>query len=217
MPNVPLTISSRAQKTRDALLEAGLKLFAVRPIDAVPIDDIVASAGVAKGSFFNHFADKQMFAGELASEIRRELEARVAKVNDGIGCPLERLTNGMLVAVDFALAEHDRTVVMLRGAMSSTARDHPLNQGLREDIEAAIAATKIPESSRTAGLLFWLGNCQMLMMNIVERRPARAEAAARMSDVMSMALTGLGVFRDESTLFAERCSARLIEMETSRP
>lgn len=216
MTDANLAISPRAQKTREALLQAGLKLFAERPIDAVPIDDIVASAGVAKGSFFNHFADKQMFAGELANEVRRDLEARVAEVNDGIGCPLERLTNGMLVAVDFALTEHDRTVVMLRGALSSTARDHPLNQGLREDIEAAIAADKIPESSQTAGLLFWLGNCQMLMMNIVERRPARPEAAARMYDIMSMALTGLGVHSADATSFAELCRARLTEMEISR-
>jgi AcrR family transcriptional regulator len=210
MTDANLAISPRARRTRDALLEAGLKLFAKRPIDAVPIDDIVASAGVAKGSFFNHFTDKQMFAGELANEVRRDLEARVAEVNDDIKCPLERLTNGMLVAVNFALTEHDRTVVMLRGALSSTARDHPLNQGLLEDIEAAIASSKIPESSRTAGLLFWLGNCQMLMMNIVERRPERPDAAARMYDIMSMALTGLGVQKETSSSLADICRNRLI-------
>lgn len=212
-----LAISPRAQKTRDALLDAGLKLFAIRPIDAVPIDDIVASAGVAKGSFFNHFADKHMFAGELANQVRRDLEARVARANIDIECPLERLTNGMLMAVDFALTENDQTVVMLRGALSSTARDHPLNQGLREDIETAIAANKIPESSRAAGLLFWLGNCQMLMMNIVERQPPRPEAAARMRDIMLMALTGLGIQTETSNTLAEARRARLIDLGGTQP
>ena len=51
------SIHPRAARTRAALLAAGFDLLVERPIDAIPIDDVVARAGVAKGSFFNHFAD----------------------------------------------------------------------------------------------------------------------------------------------------------------
>ena len=47
--------------------------MAERPVDAIAIDDLVAAAGVAKGSFFNHFADKRAFAQTIAEDIRREV------------------------------------------------------------------------------------------------------------------------------------------------
>ena len=52
----------RGVETRMALLAAGQKLLAERPIDALAIDEIVQTAGVAKGSFYNHFEDKDAFA-----------------------------------------------------------------------------------------------------------------------------------------------------------
>ena len=67
-------LSPRAARTRAALLDAGLELMVERPIDAIPIDDFIARAGVAKGSFFNHFTDKQSFANAVAAKVRQELE-----------------------------------------------------------------------------------------------------------------------------------------------
>lgn len=60
----------RRQRTRAALLEAGRRLFAARSVEAVTIDDIVAAADVAKGSFYNHFTDREALAREVAAEIR---------------------------------------------------------------------------------------------------------------------------------------------------
>jgi len=57
-----LPANPRAQRTYRALVDAGLELLAERPIDALAIDEIVGRAGVAKGSFFNHFADKPALA-----------------------------------------------------------------------------------------------------------------------------------------------------------
>ena len=48
----------RRLRTRAALLASGAELLGQRPIDAIAINEIVEHAGVAKGSFFNHFADK---------------------------------------------------------------------------------------------------------------------------------------------------------------
>lgn len=74
----------RAARTRRAMLDAGFELLAERPIDAIAIDEVVARAGVAKGSFFNHFTDKPGFAGAIAAEVRLELEERVTDANAGV-------------------------------------------------------------------------------------------------------------------------------------
>ncbi len=209
MSAAPARPNARAARTREALMEAGLRLFAERPVDAVPIDDIVAAAGVAKGSFFNHFRDKQHFANTIAADIRRIIELQVDAANAGLADPLLRLAGGMTVAARFALQEPDRTTVMLRGMAWSTGRDNPLNAGLRGDIEAAAANGLLRPEARAAGLLFWLGNCQMLMINIVERRFTVADAAQRLQEVMVMALTGLGVASDRSAEIAVHCHDRI--------
>ena len=138
-PNSTKRTSPRSTRTRHSLVEAGLQLFAERPVDAVPIDDIVAAAGVAKGSFFNHFEDKKTFADAIGAEIRLDLESRITQANKDIGDPLERLVGGMRVAADYALTEKERAIVMARGFRLTTGRDHPLNTGLRKDIDAACA------------------------------------------------------------------------------
>ena len=68
-------LSPRAARTRTALLEAGLDLLADRPIDAIAIDELVAAAGVAKGSFFNHFGDKYGFANAIGEAMQRYRDA----------------------------------------------------------------------------------------------------------------------------------------------
>ena len=94
MVSLPL-LSPRAARTRGALIAAGFELLAEKPIDAIPIDEVVARAGVAKGSFFNHFADKAAFAAAIADEVRLELEERITTANAGEADPLKRIAGGI--------------------------------------------------------------------------------------------------------------------------
>ena len=70
---------------------------------------------------------------------------------------------------------------------------HPLNQGIAADINAAIATGRLRPEVQQSGLRFWLGLCQVLMSNAIERRIDRAEAARRLEDMLVLALTGLGL------------------------
>lgn len=185
--------SPRTQRTRAALIAAGLDLLVDRPIDAIAIDEVVARAGVAKGSFFNHFADKQHFAAAVASEVRIAVEAEVARANAGVTDPVARIAGGMQVAAQFALAQPRRTTVLLRSQVPATRQTHPLNRGLKEDIEAALAEGLLRPEARHVGLPYWLGLCQVLMINLIETRPAPEVAAARLAEMLVLGLTGLGV------------------------
>lgn len=206
------TTGDRRSRTRTALLTAGQGLFAERPVDAVSVDEIVLAAGVAKGSFFNHFADKHQFARAIAADIRRAFESEVARINSGERDPVVRLTGGMLMAVHFALAQRDQTLVMLRTSPLATARDHPLNRGLRLDLAAASDAGRLREDGHEASLLFWLGACNMLMINITEREFGRVRAAQRLEQMMVLALTGLGITPDEARTHAACRAAQLKAM-----
>ena len=202
-------INPRAQRTRQALIEAGFELLAERPIDAIAIDEVVARAGVAKGSFFNHFTDKPGFGNAIAEEVRRELESRVDAANAGVTDPVLRIAGGMKVGVQFALTDRKHAIVMLRGLDVSTAIDHELNRGLRADIEALVSAGLVRPEAATSGVRFWLGLCQVAMLNVIERQHSRAEAASRLREMLVLGLTGLGVDEDRTRACAEATAASL--------
>lgn len=205
----PRTPSPRAARTRSALIAAGFDLLAEKPIDAIPIDEVVARAGVAKGSFFNHFADKPAFSSAITEEVRQELEERIAAANAGLADPLARIAGGLRVGAAFALAQPKRTVVLLRSHASTTLRSHPLNRGLVEDMEAALAAGLVREEARAGGVLYWLGLCQILLANLIEERPGLEAARAALSAMLIMGLTGLGANPARAKAIAHEAAAAL--------
>ncbi|MFM5922968.1 MAG: TetR/AcrR family transcriptional regulator [Novosphingobium sp.] len=208
--------SPRAARTRTALLAAGFDLLAQRPIDAIAIDDIVARAGVAKGSFFNHFNDKQGFANAIGAAVRMELEERVGAANAGVDDPVERLAGGMREAVEFALSQRSRAIVMLRGLELSTGIDHDLNKGIRSDIDGLIAAGLARPEAARSGVRYWLGLCQIAQLNVIERQPGRAEAALRLGEMLVLGLCGLGIAEDRARIVARTMAARFERGEPNR-
>lgn len=199
-------LSPRIARTRASLLAAGFDLLVERPIDAIPIDDLVARAGVAKGSFFNHFKDKSDFAAAIAKEVRLELEALVSKANETVSDPVERIAGGMRVSLEFAIRQPKRSMALLRSMGTPTMREHPLNDGLRADIEAAASRNLIRSEAERFGVLYWLGLCQVLMQDALIGRIPLSEADKRLSDMLVLGLTGLGVPAKRAAAIANKQS-----------
>lgn len=198
--------SPRAARTRSALLSAGLELLAERPVDAIAIDELVAAAGVAKGSFFNHFGDKYAFADAVSAEIRVAIERRVAAANHGVEDPLARLTGGMIVAAAFALTEPKRTAVITRTGPGMLLTDHPLNRGVLHDLQDCLKADLVRDQASRTGVLFYVGCCQALMGVIVAEDASVEEAADLLADMIVLGLTGLGADEARVAALAERRS-----------
>lgn len=55
----------RKPDTRNNLVQAGLRMFHSEGYAATGIQGIVESAGVPKGSFYNHFASKEVFGAQV--------------------------------------------------------------------------------------------------------------------------------------------------------
>lgn len=191
-------LSPRAERTRSALIAAGFDLLVERPIDGIAIDELVARAGVAKGSFFNHFHDKKDFAKAIGAEVRCELESLVALANAGIDDPVMRLVGGMRVSAQFATSQPKRSAVLLRGLGGATAPDHPVNKGLLTDVlEACDRGDLLPEA-RGSGVTYWLGLCQVLMAKLAAAKPDRRAAAETTTQMIVLGLCGLGVPVDKA-------------------
>src|SRR5262245_26098644 len=69
----------RSAERRDAILAAALKEFSERGFAATRLDDVARRAGVAKGTIYLHFADKETLFQEL---IRLELSPVVSALEN---------------------------------------------------------------------------------------------------------------------------------------
>ncbi len=182
----------RRLRTLAALLDAGAELLAERPIDAIPVNDIVERAGVAKGSFFNHFASKDDFADQIVTRIRSRVEARIEAANQGESDPCLRLARGIAAYVDFALAQPRDARILLRAQPQGSEPSHPMNAGLRADLIAGRASADFAFTDLETALLFVIGAAQITLATLARRALGRADAVAltaRMLDLVLIALT----------------------------
>ena len=131
----------RRARTRAALLQAGESLFAAQSVEAVSIDDIVAAADVAKGSFYNHFADREALARAIAGQVRTEAEAQVDQINDGVADPARRMARAQMVFARFALQNPQRARAMMRLFAGATLPNAPLAMILVVVVFVGILAT----------------------------------------------------------------------------
>lgn len=198
----------RRARTRAALLRAGQELFAERSVDGVSIDDIVAAADVAKGSFYNHFPDKEALARELADLARASVEAMVAHVTAGVDDPAERVARAVCA---FARQAADNPVgagAMLRLFPAAAIPDHAMNRGVRADVQAGLAAGRFAGLSLESAVLMTVGVAQIATGRSLEHADRhRAEPLAR--DLTFGLLRGLGLDAAPARAVADKAAAAI--------
>lgn len=197
-------------------MQAGADLLAERSIDAIPVNDIVERAGVAKGSFFNHFIDKDDFAAAIATDIRIQLDDRVTAANAGVTDAAARMARGICSFVQFALTDDKAARIMLRGHPRATQADHPMNAGVRADIARGAASGRFTVESEDAALIYVTGACQMLMGAVLGRKLSPSEAAGLTARTLTMILSGLGVSRDEASALAISAAAEIADSKAAQ-
>ena len=182
----------RRARTRAALLQAGQSLFAAQSVDAVSIDDSVAAADVAKGSFYNHFADKDALARAIAGAVRAEAEAEVDAANAGIVEPARRMARAQAVYMRFAVRNPERARAMVRLFAGASLPNAPMNRGLRADIEAGLADGSFRDLTLETGLLMAMGMGTIAVTHVLEAGGA-TEPQAISRHLNFGLLRGLGV------------------------
>lgn len=182
----------RRIRNRDAILTAAEALFGERGIEAVSIDEIALAADLAKGTVYNHFADKDALAAEIAAQARADGETRVNEINAGIADPTRRTIRGMLVFARFAWEKPERARAMMRLNASAADPNAPINAGVRADVELGLSNDAF-RGDAGSGTLLVLGTAYTLITFIAGAGLSREAAMAVGRDVTARVLSGLGV------------------------
>lgn len=206
--NAPLR-NPRAERTRAALIAAGRRLFSERPVDAVSVDEIVQTAEVGKGSFYNHFADREALVRAISGEIRASVEAAIDRANAEVDDPARRVARAVCTYLRYALDEPERAAVLVRVHSGHTSLSAPLNRGLVDDISRGLAAGRFSVATIEAGMLYVLGVTQLALVRVVSE-PTQTLAVGLAQQMCALMLRGLGLTTPEADLIAAQASEEIV-------
>jgi len=199
-------VDRRRVRTRAALLRAGQQLFSERSVDGVSIDDIVAAADVAKGSFYNHFPDKEALAQAASDMARASVEEMAATLSVGVDDPAERVARALSAFARQAVENPVGVGAMLRLFHGAGIPDFPMNRGVRADVHAGIRGGRFLGLSVESGVLLTVGVAQILVARVLEHG-GRREAETLARDLVFGLLRGLGLEPASAKAIAAKASA----------
>jgi AcrR family transcriptional regulator len=200
---------TRRATVSEALVRAGRTLFSKHAIDAVAIDDIIAEAGVAKGSFYKHFPDKDALLAEVIRQLRGEIGQRVEFTNEDIEDPALRVARAMCVYLKFVADNpEDGGVLVRNGSSGETAPAGHVNQGAIDDVLAGIETGRFSVASAEASVLFILGIAYAGLGRYVGWGESAAPWLAQ--QLCQLTLKGLGISFAESELIAAQAAEAVL-------
>src|SRR5512147_661980 len=107
----------RAQR-RKQLLSHARDVFAEKGYHAAKIDDIVAHANVARGTFYLHFDDKRGIFEELVDDILNRIGNAIVRirVDEASPPPLLQLRDNVQRVLEVGLGDPGMTKILLKNA-----------------------------------------------------------------------------------------------------
>src|ERR1700727_388078 len=113
-----------AARTRETLLDAGVTVAARDGLAGLSVNRVVAEAGVAKGTFYVHFDDREAFVDALHARFHERVQEAAARATADIEPGPERIWRGAEAYLDVSLAERAIKALALEarteGAMTAT-------------------------------------------------------------------------------------------------
>jgi AcrR family transcriptional regulator len=102
-----------AESQRARLLEAIGQLTAREGFASITINQLIARAGVAKPTFYEHFDSKEACLLEWVDHAVNELQGAIANAVDVDTTTEQRIRQGITAVVEFMAADEDRARAML--------------------------------------------------------------------------------------------------------
>lgn len=201
-------VERKRARTRGALLDAAQQLLSTRPAEAVNVDEIVELADVAKGTFYNYFADKDALVREVEESARVELERRIAETNTEVTDPARRVARAFAAMLAWSLAKPVKARTLLRMTPHFADPDAPINSGVRRDVHTGVEAGRFAGVTDEAGVVLVLsvmtGGVNRAL-DLVQKRKVRALG----ENLAEALLVALGLSRDAAAALAKEAMAAL--------
>jgi AcrR family transcriptional regulator len=125
------TLTPKAQRTRERILEAALKLFAEKGYEATTMRDVAQEADASLGLAYRYYASKEEFALELYLRLAEE-SREWARENLAEGTVAERFERAMLAKLDQVEPHRGPLAALLVKALDPNSPTSALGEGTAE-------------------------------------------------------------------------------------
>jgi len=122
------TLTPKARRTRERILEAALELFADRGYEATTMRDVAREAEASLGLAYRYFASKEEFALALYMRLAEESEESARDGLEG-GTVAERFEAAMLAKLDQASPYRGPLAALLTRSLDPNSRLSSLGEG----------------------------------------------------------------------------------------
>jgi AcrR family transcriptional regulator len=193
--------SGRRDRTRRALIEAGERVLARSSLTAAAVDEIVAEAKVAKGTFYNHFQDKDALFAAIVAWVRGEVRALILSQTRDVEDPARKMARGFCVGLRYQLENQSRVSYLTRSWFVPDSVQDPLNEGVVGFVSEGIASGRFHLATTEAGVLLIHGlSGAAYAQTIHDCKPF--PTIARAQQLAAILLRGLGLSIAEADVIA---------------
>lgn len=126
--------AERRERMRVHLIDTAVQLLAASGPDALSIDDIVQSAGVARGTFYNYFTAPADLMRAVGTELAEDLITTVDPIVKAYSDPAERVAVGIRAILGCARASPVLAAIIMQSGWPAAATDHALHRVTARDI-----------------------------------------------------------------------------------
>lgn len=201
---------ARRIRTRERLVETASRLFSLTHPAGVTIDDIVQAAELAKGTFYNHFPDKDALALEVRRRVLARTDEAVAALNDGVEDAAVRIARGVCFYARLVFQDPVHAGLLARNLPLEVSSEAIAPMGVSADVARGISAGRLRVATRESGALFVMGAGAILMQRLLaETSPAFTVLLTQ--QVVAMTLRGLGVESDEAERISAKCCEEILD------
>src|SRR6201995_2255724 len=160
-------LDRRKARTRQALIDAAVRLIAEGRGDRASIQEITEAADIGFGSFYNHFESKEQLFQTASEEVLERWGQMIDRAVAGIGDPAELFAVGIRISGRLGWTHPDIAGFLTGAGLDALDIPGGLAPRALRDIEAGQAGGRFtlpnPGSARSAaggGLIGLLRMCQ---------------------------------------------------------
>lgn len=128
----------KRERTRSALLDSAISVFAGKGYEAASITDITSHAALANGTFYNYYQGKDELLRDVAAGIAEEVTARINEDMTELDHGPTRVTLATARLLRTARAEPEWLKVLLNSVFVIPELQSATVQYLRQDLEMGI-------------------------------------------------------------------------------
>ncbi|HUX08073.1 MAG TPA: TetR/AcrR family transcriptional regulator [Acidobacteriota bacterium] len=192
-------------RTRE-IIEAAIKLVRDEGIDRLTMERLASAAGVAKGTVYLYFKDKDQLLMSVMSQVMQNVNEEIEEAVEWDGTIREKMFRVLDVLnessrrySDFFKMSHHQAQALTHAANSDAARDlcdrytHALEIMSRMFARSMERGEIVEADSRLLGLIFLKSSHAMLMKQIYE---LREDEYADAKFLVEMFLNGISLNKD---------------------